>query len=148
MRIKGVTLVEIMIVLAIMTILIGMAVPGLTGLQFHYRLVSAARELTSDLRMARQMAITEGQKMIVVLDPQREGYQVERESAPGVPVRGVKEFKGLDLVSFSNSNSNNVIEFWPRGTTNDWGTIILQNPKGETRRITIVATGRVRLYEK
>ena len=147
MKEEGITLIEIVITFAIMTILIGIAVPGFTNLQSHYRLDNAAREIVSDLRMARQMAITEGQKIMVVLDPQREGYQIERESAQGTPVKGFKELKGVDLVSFSNPNSNNVIEFWPRGTTNDWGTIILQNPQGEARRITIVATGRVRLYE-
>lgn len=147
MKEQGITFIEIMTVLAITTILAGIAMPGLIGLQSHYRLNSVARELASDLRMARQMAITEGQKMRVALDPEKEGYQVEKESNPGVPVRGFKEFKGVDMVNFSNPNSNNVIEFWPRGTTNDWGTIILQNPRGEIKRITIVATGRVRLYE-
>jgi prepilin-type N-terminal cleavage/methylation domain-containing protein len=57
---KGFTLVEVMIVVAIIGILSAMAVPSFKKFSAHQNLNGAARELFSDVRGARVSAIMEG----------------------------------------------------------------------------------------
>lgn len=146
---QGYSLIELLIVLTITGILSGLASVSFFAQLPHHRLNHAARDLVSDLRWARQLALTERQPVLVVLDPESERYQIERSSQPGISIGWVRDLQdrgqgngGIDLVS---SSGGRVITFFPQGTTNAWTTIVLRNQSGEERRITLVATGRVKL---
>ena len=112
----------------------------------------ASRSLVSDLRWARQMAVSQGEEIRLILDPVLDQYWIERASRPGIVVGSVRDLKDgnqgygeTDLVSSSNGNT---IRFFPTGTTNTWTTITLQNNIGKHRLITLLATGRIKLYEE
>ncbi|MFQ5455733.1 MAG: GspH/FimT family pseudopilin [Nitrospirota bacterium] len=148
---KGYTFIELLVVIGITGIITVIGISTITPKIPHYRLNAAARALVSDLRLARQMAITEREKVKIILEPELERYYIERESSNGVYISCIVDYQdkkqgyaGINLVSFSNSSSKNIIEFSSRGTTNDWGTILLQN-MDEERRITIISTGRVKI---
>ncbi len=149
---RGFSLIELLISLAVTGILIWMAAFQFSHQNEHVRLSHASRSLMSDLRWARQMAVSQGEEIRLILDPMADRYWIERASRPGIVVGIVMDFKderqgygGTDLVSSSNGNT---IRFFPKGTTNTWTTITLQNNDGRQRRITLLATGRVRLYEE
>ncbi|HTN42569.1 MAG TPA: GspH/FimT family pseudopilin [Nitrospiria bacterium] len=146
---QGSTLTELLIVMAVAGILCGLASVSFISQLPHHRLTSAARDVVSDLRWARQLALAERQPVSVVLDLERERYQIERGSQPGVPIGWVRDlqdggqgFGGIDLVS---SSGGPILTFYPQGTTNTWTAIVLRNRSGEQRQITVVATGRVKL---
>jgi prepilin-type N-terminal cleavage/methylation domain-containing protein len=145
---KGFNFIEVMIVMAVTVILSGLASASFMSQLPHHRLNSAARDLISDLRWARQLALAERQPVSVVLDPEIDRYRIERQSRPGIPIGWVRDlqdrgqgFGEIDLVS---SSGGRTLTFYPHGTTNNWTTILLKNKSGEERRISLVATGRVK----
>jgi len=146
---EGYSFIELLVVMAITIILSGLASASYVSQLPHHRLNHAARELVSDLRWARQLALAERQPVFLILDPETERYRIERQSNPGVPIGGIRDlldrhqgFGNIDLVS---SSGGRILAFYPQGLTNNWTTILLRNQAGEERQITLIATGRVRL---
>ncbi|MBI3595961.1 MAG: GspH/FimT family pseudopilin [Nitrospirae bacterium] len=146
---QGFTLTELLIVMAITGILSGLASVSFISQLPHHRLNSAARDVVSDLRWARQLALAERQPVSVVLDLERERYQIERRSQPGIPIGWVRDLQdrgqGYGEIDLVSSSGGRILTFYPQGTTSSWTTIILKNQSGEERQITVVATGRVKL---
>ena len=148
----GLSLIELLITLAC-----GAVLAATAGITFHteverQRLTAATRALIGDLRYARALAAADGRPVRVVLEPGAERYRIERLPAAGGPAeRGgpVRDWtqpewhaQGVDLVS---STGGARIEFSPLGLTANWTTITLANRAGVRRRITVIASGRVKL---
>jgi len=146
---SGYSLIELLIVLAIIAVLTGLAQASFTAQLPHLRLNHAARALVSDLRWARQLAIAQGQPVQMVLDLERDRYRIERQSQPGIPIGGVRDLQdrrqGFGEIDLVDSTRGQTLTFNPQGTTNSWTTITLKNRTGEQRQITVVATGRVKI---
>ena len=146
---KGFSLIEVMIVMAVTVILSGLASVSFISQLPHHRLNGAARDMVSDLRWARQLALAERRPVSVVLDLETDRYRIERQSRPGIPIGWVRDLQnrrqGFGEVDLVSSSGGRTLTFYPQGTTNTWTTIIIRNKSGEERRITLVATGRVKL---
>ncbi|MBI3810907.1 MAG: GspH/FimT family pseudopilin [Nitrospirae bacterium] len=131
---QGVSLIELVIVMAITVILSGLASAGFLSQLPHHRLNHAARDLVSDLRWARQLSLAERQPVSVILDLETDRYRIERQSRPGIAIGWVRDlqdrrqgFGEIDLVS---SSGGRTLTFYPQGTTNNWTTILLRNKSG------------------
>ena len=74
------TLIELILVMAIITVLTAMAVPRYTAAQQHYRADAAAHRLVADLAMARSRANSTSTPLMVVFNVASSQYQM-----PGVP---------------------------------------------------------------
>ena len=72
----GFTMVEVLVVMVILTILMGMAIPGFTRWLPNYRLRGAARDLYSNLQLAKAGAIKERSEWAVKFTPGSNTYQV------------------------------------------------------------------------
>lgn len=146
---KGFSLTEVMIVMAVTVILSGLASVSFMSQLPHHRLNNAARDLVSDLRWARQLALAERRPVSVVLDPETDRYRIERQSRPGIPIGWVRDLRdrrqGFGEIDLVSSSGGRTLTFYPQGTTNTWTTIIIRNKSGERRQISLVATGRVKL---
>jgi prepilin-type N-terminal cleavage/methylation domain-containing protein len=147
---RGFSYIELLISLAVTGILVGMAAFHFSNQTEHVHLSHASRSLVSDLRWARQMAVSHGEEIRLILDPGLDRYWIERASYPGIAIGTVRDFKdgsqGYGETDLVGSSNGNMIRFFPKGTTNTWTTITLQNDNGKQRRITLLPTGRVRLY--
>ncbi|OJW95313.1 GspH/FimT family pseudopilin [Thiobacillus sp. 65-1402] len=65
MKQSGVTLLELMVVLAVSAILLGIGIPGFAAFTRNSHLTSAANELLSSLHLARSEAIKRSSRVVV-----------------------------------------------------------------------------------
>ncbi len=78
----GFTLLELLIVLAIVVVVVGVALPRLTGPSDGARLQTAVGDLIGALRVTRVAAITRNMEMVLVIDLEQRTLQ-----SPAVPPR-------------------------------------------------------------
>jgi type IV fimbrial biogenesis protein FimT len=143
---KGFTLMELILVVAIMGILTTIAIPTFQEIMAQRRLNGAARLVMTDLLNARMQAVTQNHRFLVsVLD--NRSYQVlDDNNENGVfdggesrLIRNIADHFHDVLISANNSPL-----FLPRGTVTNMGTFTLTNAAG-TRKVVVAATGRVRI---
>jgi Tfp pilus assembly protein FimT len=127
---------ELIITMAILAILLGIAFPKIAQFTVGYKLRAAARELATDLQSARLLAVKENKNFQVVCGSN--SYQVVRTSDGFVA-------KSRDFsVDYPDVSLNApVITFNSRGNSSSQ-TITVSNPMG-TKNITVSSTGRVKL---
>ena len=145
----GFSLSEVIMAMAITGILSGLASVSFLSQLPHHRLNIAARDLVSDLRSARRLALTERQAISVILDMDGNRYWIEKSQEPDVPVGWVHELQGRSRtfggVYLMDSTGGPEITFQSNGITTDWTTITLENNSGDQRKITVILTGRVKI---
>ena len=104
---KGVSLIELLIVLVIVGILAGFGVPEYMRYVSKSKVRSAATELMQNMRMTRTMAIKENRTYLITLDPSQNEYMI-----------------GVDLSSPENGSLADAVDVYgPPDTTapNDQG---------------------------
>ena len=133
-RSPGFTLVELIVVMAIVTICLAIAIPDIATLSSGYRLKEAAREVATDLQLTRLLAVKENKTFQVVFGSN--SYQVIRLS-DGIVAKS-RSF-GSD---YPNLNLTNVsVTFNSRGISNG-STVTIANSRG-TKNVSVAPTGRV-----
>ena len=150
MSARGVTAMEILIALAILLILAGIATPSFLGTLQGYRVRTAAWELAGNLRLARQRAVTAQQRTRLVTTPlgatqEPNTYVLQREEgglSSGIWLQEGPRLRlppGVVLASLSAGT----VTFTVKGAA-DPGTVILANASGEYR-VVVNVVGRVRV---
>lgn len=136
-RQKGFTMVELLIVMALASILIGIGIWSGTTLLPEYRLKWAASRVRTDLLNARVMAAKERRQYQVEFSTN--GYDIkEGDSSSASSIWTTKlsrDFSDYPNVTVKSVNQNP--RFSPRGTADVMGTITLQNNKGSETQIAV-----------
>jgi prepilin-type N-terminal cleavage/methylation domain-containing protein len=141
MRNKGFSLIELVVVLAMMSILACMAVPRIGDLSDRQNLDYAAGQLLADLRWLQQAGINRGNQptfsmYFYVVNPC--GYKIQQ----GLERLKINTFPAK--ITCSSNYTSSGIFFQIDGTPNKPGTIFLYNGK-ETRQVIIDKPGRIRI---
>jgi len=144
---KAVALIELMVVLTIIAVMLGIAAPTFFNYQHTLKLRTAARELASDIRYARQLAISVNTEYQLCFDGTNTNkYTIYKNSAcSGTSVKVVdiaQSFSGV-----TKSGGANLV-FLPLGTVSPANTqFVLSRTDitkfNTTKTITVSGAGNV-----
>ena len=116
-RARGVTLLELLIVLSLIGILVAMVVPMLGGGVSTTELKSSARQMAAALRLARSEALATRREHSVLVDLERRVFRVEGDPREIALPRDV-ELKLFTAQSDLVSDKAGAIRFFPDGGSN------------------------------
>jgi prepilin-type N-terminal cleavage/methylation domain-containing protein len=144
---KGVTLIELIVVMVIIGIGAVLFAPNIGAWLPNYRLRSAARDVVSTMRTAQVRAVSNNFQYRVnlnVADVGANSYVLERNTGgvwgnEGRPIERLPT--GVTIVG--NTLPNQRAEF-NQNSTSSSGSLTLRNSRGTERRLTLTpSTGRV-----
>ena len=115
-RSRGVTLLELMIVLVIIAIVSAVAIPVVSGVS-NAEVRSAARQLASGLRLARSAALAQRRETFLVIDLAGRRFKVDREPKEYALPRNV-ELKLFTAQKDLVDDKTGSIRFYPDGGSN------------------------------
>ena len=148
---SGMTLLELMVVLAIIGIALTMAIPAFLKMRPHYNLKNAASEVSSEMTLARMKAISERRDYTVVFNLTNNNFTV-------TPSGGGALLKGTDCVGVQmyrdasdpnvNPFTNDTVSFLTDGTApfdGEQAVYMKTSPyNGERYRVSVLGgTGKI-----
>ena len=140
MKQDGKTLAELMVVAGILAMVSLMGIPNLLGLHSASQLRSVTEEIASDLRLARQLALTNRDQVRIVIDTKQQ--ELITQLVSGHTTHHVYRYGGKGLV-IEEPSAGWDIQFQPSGRSATPTTIRLHNREGQTKTLTVSITGRV-----
>lgn len=141
---SGFTVLELMVAIGIAMVVLGIAVPSLLTWLPTLRLSSGARQVATDLQVARMKAISQNTKFqmsFVGSIPGAKSYEIQKDNGSGTFLLESGPFTLPDGITVSSVSATS--QFQPRGTVNAASTIMLQNVKSETKSVQVAIVGRV-----
>lgn len=164
----GMTLLEVMVVAAIVSILVGISGAGIMGVLPSLRLNAAARDLRSDMQQAKVEAVkrsgfcsitfnqdiggTEWDYVVFVDSDESLEYDANKTIISRNDFDSYESGVAMDSVNFANNTSGcPAVAFTARGLTENHsggfgaGTVTLVNARGDERDVVLSATGRIRI---
>ena len=141
---KGITLIELIIVVVIIAIGAVLTAPRINSWMPYYRLRSATRNIVSAMRLAQMKAVSNNLTYRVSFDPTNNSFIIQYQTTGGAWVDDGGTQTLPSGVVFSTTFGN-VATFLPNSTATN-GNIILNNIKGATKTIQLLGTtGRIRV---
>lgn len=150
---KGVTLIELIVVIVIIAIGATLLIPNIGAFLPNYRLRSAARDMVSTMRVAQLKAVSNNTEYQVripggsfVLERNSGGQWIQEGETKTFPT-GVtinsNTFPGVGAVGAVPATPAGSARFNPNSSSNG-GTLVLRNTKLNQRTVTVLpSTGRI-----
>jgi prepilin-type N-terminal cleavage/methylation domain-containing protein len=144
-REKGLTVIEMLVVIAIIVIISSMGLFIFNTYQASIDLTGSARELVSDLRLAQQLSISEQTRHGVQFLKSERKYQIIRY---GDTEEVLKEKELPATISYQSISglSGDRVRFNPYGASEEDGSVVLINTENNTKTIQIKPSGFVKIY--
>jgi general secretion pathway protein H len=143
-REAGVTLLELLVVLAIMALVSAVAIPIFTGTS-NAEMRGAARQLASGLRLARSDAVSQRRETFLVIDLAGRRFKVDRHATEHALPRDV-ELKLFTAQKDLVDDKIGSIRFYPDGGSNG-GRITLCSGERKYEIDVDWLTGRVAILD-
>jgi prepilin-type N-terminal cleavage/methylation domain-containing protein len=151
---KGVTLIELVIAVVIISVVAAMAAPRFSKVVPRLEFKSASRDVVSDLRLARSLAIAQRTQIGLYFNSEQRRYVIFKdlvnpdaftfETGDSV-IRTVTLDQNLSISSCSFTNYT--IVFKPDGSASSTGGVVVSYNQGsDVANVNVLAsTGRVKL---
>jgi len=146
---KGVTLIELVVVMGIIAIGAMLLIPNIGAWLPNYRLRSATRDVVSTMRTAQMKAVSTNTQYQVLFTipapPDPTSFIIQYQDTGGNWVNDGAAQTLPAGISISTTFGGNNAVFNPNSTSSA-GSVTLQNTKGAQRKITLAsATGRAKI---
>jgi len=143
---RGFTFLDLLLVLSVIAVLVGIAVPGVQDSVQNYQLGAAADELAANFNRTRMLAVSQGAVYQVQFDTQGSSYRIVNISDSQHTTPVVK-FLGNSLQFKSVPRSP--ITFSSRGVARG-GQVVLATPADQTVVVAVGASGKtvIQHYEE
>ncbi|NWG03864.1 MAG: prepilin-type N-terminal cleavage/methylation domain-containing protein [Syntrophaceae bacterium] len=141
---RGVTLVELIVVMVILAFGALLTTPNISTWLTNYRLRSATRDVVSIMRVAQLKAISNHTHYQVIFEPAHDRYFLQYQDTGGNWVtEGVTQTMPTG-VKYQTTFAGNLITFFPNSRAAD-GRITLNNSKGSTTVRVSGLTGKIKI---
>ncbi|MFA6594439.1 MAG: GspH/FimT family pseudopilin [Candidatus Buchananbacteria bacterium] len=141
-NLAGFSLLELVVVIALLGIITGVGLPYYQGFTVNLQLQGAARDLASDLRYAQQQAVTTQANHQVAFYISQNFYQVANASTGSlIKSRTIKSPILLESTTLASSTAI----FNATGAAISSGNIILSNSNGRHAVIDVKPSGYVQI---
>jgi prepilin-type N-terminal cleavage/methylation domain-containing protein len=141
---KGITLIELIVVMVIIAIGALLIAPNIGAWLPHYRIRSAARDLVSTMRVAQLKSISNNLRYQISFDIGNNSYILQYQNTGGAWVNDGTVQTLPTGVQF-NTTFGNIASFFQDSTSTN-GSVILNNTKGTTKTIQLLGTtGRIKI---
>lgn len=163
---SGFTMIEVMIVVALIAIIAGIGIPAFSNWLPNYRLKSAATDMFSNMQLAKMEAVKLNRSIKIEFhtSPQPGSYELI-DGANVIKSVNLQDYNHNGEIGFGHGSAgkdattsggtppsdgvsfySNELEFTSRGTTKgDSGYVYVQNQKGTAYAIGTLTSGVIRL---
>jgi type IV fimbrial biogenesis protein FimT len=140
MKQEGKTLTELMVVIGIVGMVSAMALPNFMILDSRTQVRCATEEIASELRLAKQLALTYRDRVRIVIDLDQQ--ELITQFVNGGTTHHVYHYGRKGLLLEPPSTGPEIL-FHPSGRSATATTIRLRSQEGQTQKLTVSITGRV-----
>jgi general secretion pathway protein H len=140
----GFTLIEMLVVLTVAAMIVGLALPRLTGAEEKATLRTASHQVAAALRTTRSLAMTKGHAEAFLVDTATGAFRAGPSTPARLP-RGI-QLALITVASDRESASQGQIQFFADGSSTGGG-VLLANGKLRGEVLVDWLTGRVSVAE-
>ncbi len=145
----GFTLVELVCVIALLSLIVLIATPAVTGMGRGRNLELAARGMAMDMRKAQQKAITVGWTQLIEMRLSVNDYRVTDGKTGERYTVKLPEGVRYSSTNFPSGSGYPLLSFQRSGAPNQGGTVALIAENDQLIYIIVTpATGRVRISDQ
>jgi len=141
----GFSVLELIVTLALVAVVAALGVLSHHALRPEINLSMAARQVVMDLKVARMRAVARNVNHRIVFPTGDSSYRLQHKTGTTYSDDGQPVPLPAGIVIASCTATASAIGFKPRGNAATFGTVTLQNGKGEARRVIVDIAGEVRV---
>jgi Tfp pilus assembly protein FimT len=142
---SGLSLLELVVAVGLTSVLAGVAVLSHQALRPGLNLTAATRQVVMGLLATRMRAVARNTDLRIVFSSGSTSYRLQARNGntyddEGAPVALAAGISILDCTAGTSA-----ISFRPRGNAGTFGTVTLQNSRGDIRSVVVDIAGQVRV---
>ncbi|HOK09792.1 MAG TPA: GspH/FimT family protein [Candidatus Hydrogenedens sp.] len=162
-HIAGFTLLELVVVVALLSVLTGLVIPVYNRAMFSLRIRNTTQDITSLIRYAQEKAIAESREFRVLIDEDKGTFRLmrlksqsiegDKEFEPVAPADGGEALQLPETMTISRITAGkdratglHYISCFPNGAS-DHGQLVIETNGSRKQRISIKWTGALGRFE-
>jgi type II secretory pathway pseudopilin PulG len=139
----GFSLTELMVIIGIIGIMVGVAMPNLIGWLPKYRMGSAAREILGTLEFARLTAVKRNVATLVTLDYAND---LVRITVGATTVRTIRMPAGIDMKEPASASLGASFNFNGQGMADKSGEVLISDGgRHPDKKVTLSTGGSIKI---